>query len=89
MPHSLSAKKRVRQNAKRRLLNRGRKKVIRVEVKKLTTLIAAGNKEAALTELSNAQKVLDRLSGRGALHKNTAARKKAQLAKQINALKAK
>jgi small subunit ribosomal protein S20 len=85
----LSAKKRVRQNAKRRLRNRDRKKTIRVEVKKLSALIAAGDKQAAITELSNAQKILDRLSTRGAVHKNTAARKKAQLAKQINALKAK
>ena len=89
MAHSLSAKKRIRQNAKRRLLNRDRKKVIRVEIKKAVGVIATGDKKAALAELSNAQKVLDRLSARGALHKKTAARRKSQLARQVNAIKAK
>jgi small subunit ribosomal protein S20 len=87
--HSLSAKKRIRQSAKRRLRNRDRKRVIRLELKKLHTVVATGDKAASTTELKKAQEVLDRMSARGAIHKNTAARRKSQLARKINALQAK
>ena len=89
MAHSLSAKKRVRQNAKRRLINRDRKREVRVELKKLDSVIAAGDKAAAVTELQKAQQILDRVSTRGGLHKKTAARRKSRLAKKVNALAAK
>ena len=86
MAHSLSAKKRIRQSAKRRLRNRDRKRVIRLEVKKFQTVTAGGDKAASLEELKKAQQILDRMSARGAIHKNTAARRKSQLARKINAL---
>ncbi|MGN6367396.1 MAG: 30S ribosomal protein S20 [Phycisphaerae bacterium] len=89
MAHSLSANKRVRQNAKRRLQNRDRKREIRLELKKIQSVIASGDKNAATTELKAAQKVLDRISTRGGIHKKTAARRKSRLARQINALQAK
>jgi len=86
--HSLSANKRIRQSAKRRLLNRDRKKNVRVELKKIHSVIAAGDVKAAVAELSKAQQTLDRVAGRGTMHKNTVARRKAKLAKKVNALKA-
>jgi len=87
--HSLSAKKRVRQNAKRRLQNRDRKREIRLELKKIQSVITAGDKKAAAEELKAAQKVIDRISVRGGIHKKTAARRKSRLARQVNALQAK
>jgi small subunit ribosomal protein S20 len=87
--HSLSAKKRIRQSAKRRLRNRDRKRVIRLEMKKFATVTATGDKVNSVEELKKAQQVLDRMSARGAIHKNTAARRKSQLARKINALAAK
>jgi small subunit ribosomal protein S20 len=87
--HSISAKKRVRQNAKRRLRNRDRKRAIRVELKKTQTVITATDKAGAVAEFKKAQQILDRISTRGGIHKNTAARRKSKLAKKINALKAK
>jgi small subunit ribosomal protein S20 len=87
--HSLSAKKRIRQSAKRRLRNRDRKRVIRLEMKKFQTVVAGGDKAASMEELKKAQEVLDRMSARGAIHKNTAARRKSQLARKINSLQAK
>jgi len=39
--------------------------------------------------LRMAHKVLDRVASAGAIHKNTAARRKSKLARQLNALKAK
>lgn len=89
MAHSLSAKKRVRQTAKRRQQNRDRKREIRLELKKLDSVIKAGDKAAATTELKKAQQVLDRIATRGTIHKKTAARRKSRLAKKINALQAK
>ena len=88
MAHSISAKKRVRQNAKRRLQNRDRKREIRVEIKKVTSVIAAGDKKAAAEELKKTQTVLDRMTARGGIHKKTAARRKSRLAKKVNALAA-
>ncbi len=88
MAHTLSARKRVRQTAKRRERNRDRKREIRLELKKMQTAIAAGDKAAATAELKKAQQVLDRIATRGSIHPNTAARRKSKLAKKINAMAA-
>jgi small subunit ribosomal protein S20 len=84
----LSAKKRVRQSAKRRARNRDRKREIRLELKKFVTVVAAGDKTAATEELKKAQQTLDRIATRGTIHPNTAARRKSKLAKKVNALNA-
>ena len=89
MAHTLSAKKRIRQSAKRRQRNRDRKRVIRVELKKAAAVVVGGDKAASVEELKKAQEVLDRMSTRGAIHKNTAARRKSKLAKKVNKLAAK
>jgi small subunit ribosomal protein S20 len=86
--HTLSARKRVRQTAKRRERNRDRKREIRLELKKLHTTLDAGDKAAAAAEFKNAQKILDRVAARGTIHPNTAARRKSRLAKRLNALAA-
>ena len=86
MAHSLSAKKRVRQTAKRRERNRDRKREVRLELKKIQTVIAGGDKAAAAEELKKAQQTLDRVATRGTIHPNTAARRKSKLAKKVNAL---
>jgi len=87
--HTLSAKKRIRQSAKRRQQNRDRKRVIRLGLKKFQSVVGGGDKTASLEELKKAQVVLDRMSSRGAIHKNTAARRKSKLARKINKLAAK
>jgi small subunit ribosomal protein S20 len=87
--HTLSANKRVRQSVKRRQRNRDRKREIRLEMKKIVSAIASGDKTAATAELKNTQHILDRIATRGAIHPNTAARRKSRLAKKINALAAK
>jgi small subunit ribosomal protein S20 len=87
--HSLSAKKRVRQNGKRNEINRARKSVIKTQVKKLDEIIKAGNAVQAQEEFKAVVRQLDTVAGTSTMHKNTAARKKSRLAKRINALKAK
>ena len=88
MAHTLSANKRVRQSAKRRMRNRDRKREIRLEMKKIHSAIASGDKTAAAKELVATQSVLDKIATRGTIHPNTAARRKSRLAKKINALAA-
>jgi small subunit ribosomal protein S20 len=86
--HTLSARKRVRQSAKLRELNRDRKRLVRLEMKKIQSVIAGGDKSAAATEFKKAQEILDRVATRGTIHPNTAARRKSRLAKKLNALSA-
>ena len=88
MAHTLSAKKRVRQGVKRRARNRDRKRLVRIELKKIHSVIVAGDKSAAAAELKKTQTVLDRVATRGSIHPNTAARRKSRLARKINALAA-
>lgn len=89
MAHSLSAKKRVRQNAKRRTINRARKSQVKTQVKHLETLMSQGDVEAAGDQFRAVARKLDKVASTSTMHKNTAARKKSRLAKRLNALKAK
>lgn len=86
MPHLKSAKKSLRQNAKRRLRNRATKKGIKLEIK--TFLAVVQNKDSTpeqlKTELSKAAKKLDKAAAKRVIHPNVAARKKSQLARMIN-----
>jgi len=86
--HSLSAKKRVRQNEKRRARNRARKADIRGEVKTFTAAITAGDVTKAEQELKKVVVLLDRTAAKNTIHKNAAARKRSRLTKRLNALKA-
>ena len=88
MAHSLSAKKRVRQNEKRRARNRARKADIRSEVKTFTAAITAGDVTKAEQELNKVVVRLDKTAAKHTIHKNAAARKRSRLTKRLNALKA-
>ncbi|MBI2807219.1 MAG: 30S ribosomal protein S20 [Planctomycetes bacterium] len=86
MPHLKSAKKRLRQNLKRRDHNRAVKKTLRKQLK--ATFEVADAKEIKLDDLKKqatvAVKKLDKAAARGIIHRNTAARKKSQIARLIN-----
>jgi small subunit ribosomal protein S20 len=81
---SLSAKKRVRQNARRKLINRARKNKIKTQIKRLEQELAGGSAEAAKEQYRLVAKKLDKLASTGTTHKRTAARKKSRLAKRLN-----
>lgn len=83
MAHSLSAKKRDRENAKRRGRNRWRKDHLKDAIKSFEQALSEGNKDAAATQLKTVYKKLDQVSAKGALHKNTASRKKSRLARRL------
>jgi small subunit ribosomal protein S20 len=87
MAHSASAKKRIRQNLKRRALNRSHRSAVRTRVK--TTLKAIGAGKATDEDMAKTYKALDQLAAKGRIHKNQAARRKARIARQFNAMKTK
>ena len=87
MPHSLSAKKRVRQSIKRRARNRARKDVVKEQVKTFLNVLGTGDFAKAETELRTVTRRLDKVSAKGTIHKNTAARKRSRLARRLNAAK--
>lgn len=89
MAHSLSAKKRVRQNAKRRTINRARKSQVKSQIKRFEAALAEGNAQTAAVELKATIKKLDKVAATSTMHKKTAARKKSRLTRKLNALKGK
>ena len=89
MPTSLSAKKRVRQNAKRRTINRARKSQVKTLTKQFDTAITEGDTAAAGEQLKVVSRKLDKTAASSTMHKKTAARKKSRLARKLNTLNAK
>lgn len=85
MPHTSSAKKRLRQNAKRRLRNRAAKKGIKVQIKKFLEVAESGNLDALKKEYNQTAMKLDQAAAKRVVHPNLVARKKSQLARVINA----
>lgn len=88
MPNTESAKKRVRQNAKRRALNNWRKRRIKTQIKNFLTAVQAKDVASAETEYRKVQAVLDRIACTGTIHRNTAARRKSRLSRRLRELKA-
>ena len=89
MAHSLSAKKRNRQNAKRRTINRARKSQVKTITKEFEAAVAGGNLEVASEQFRSVSRKLDKTAATSTMHKKTAARKKSRLARKTNTLKAK
>ena len=82
MANTKSAIKRIRQNERRRLRNRVARSRVRTAVKTARAAIAE-NRETARPSVSDAIRSLDRAVSKGIVHKNTAARKKSRLMKQL------
>jgi small subunit ribosomal protein S20 len=89
MPHTKSAKKALRQTARRNTRNRAAKKAIKLQIKKFESVTTEGTPEQKLTEFKAAVKKLDKAAAKRKIHPNTAARKKSQLAKMLAAAPAK
>ena len=89
MAHSLSAKKRARQNEKRRTINRARKSQVKTQIKHFQETLSEGDVDAAAEQFRLVTAKLDKTAATSTMHKKTAARKKSRLAKQLNVLKAK
>jgi small subunit ribosomal protein S20 len=83
MPHTKSAKKSLRQTAKRRLRNRATKSALKTQIKKVLATVKDGTPEQAHAEYNLAAKKLDRAAAKRVIHRNLAARKKSQLARLL------
>ena len=84
MAHSLSAKKRIRQNETHRARNRWRKDQIKEAVKDFHDSLRSGDKGKMSEALSLCFKKLDKVAAKGTIHKNAASRSKARLSKAMN-----
>ena len=87
MPIMKSAKKRLRQNIKQNLRNRTYRSALKTQLKKFLSVVKEGNAQAAQEELRLTVKKIDKGVAKNILHKNTASRKKARLAKKLNQMK--
>lgn len=83
MPQTKQAIKRVRQAEKKKKHNRARKSKMRNLIK---DVMSATDKKEAEKLLKEAISYVDRMSVKGIVHKNNAARKKAALTKHVNSL---
>ncbi|HOX37306.1 MAG TPA: 30S ribosomal protein S20 [Candidatus Brocadiia bacterium] len=88
MAHTKSARKTLRQDAKRRFRNKTRKTQMRNQMRKLRTSVEHGELDAAKAQLPVVYKYIDRAASQGAIHKNQAARRKARIAMLVNKLAA-
>jgi small subunit ribosomal protein S20 len=74
-------KKRVRIQARQRLENLRYRSTIKTMTKRLEAAASAGDAEQVAVEHRELVRTIDRAASRGALHSNTAARKKSQAAR--------
>jgi len=82
-----SAKKRAKQTIVRNQRNTAQRSMLRTHVKKVIKAIEANDAVAAQTAFTAAEPILDRMSARGLIHKNKAARHKSRLSARIKLLK--
>jgi small subunit ribosomal protein S20 len=86
MANTPQAKKRIRRNANREVINQSRISRIRTFIKAVESAIEGGKKKEAAEALKMAQPELARGVARGVFHKNTAARKISRLSKRVASL---
>ena len=79
--------KRNRQNEKRRLRNRTVRSEINTRSKAALAAVEHEDDEATAEALRQAVKRIDKAASRGVIHKNTAARRKSRLAREIERLR--
>jgi len=84
MPNIKQQEKRVRTAARQRLENLRYRSTVKTLAKRLEAAVEDGDREKVASEHTELVRMLDRAAARGALHKNTAARRKAQAAKLVS-----
>ncbi len=78
-----SAIRQHRRSLKRRTVNQRNKSLMKTRIKKFRQTLEAGNLEGARELLPQVFKAIDKTAAKGAIHKNTAARYKRRLSKQL------
>ena len=88
MANTPSAKKRVRQLARKTEVNKARRSRIKTFVKKVEESISSGDSDSAKAAFTLAQPEIQRGVTKGIFHKKTASRKISRLSKRITAITA-
>ena len=84
MPNHKSAEKRVRQNEKRREINRSNRGRLRTSIKKLRGALGTGDAKSIQELLPETISKIDKAVQKGVLHRNAAARYKSRLTTRVN-----
>jgi len=87
LPNIKSAKKRVLVSEKKAEVNKAFVTSVKTTVKKFDKALEEGNQEAIAAAHKEAVQKMDTAVAKGYVHKNTAARRKSQMAKKVNASK--
>ena len=87
MPNIKSAKKRVLTSQKKAEINKAFVTTVKTTAKKFDKALEAGDQEAIQASYQAAVKKIDTAVSKGYVHKNTAARRKSQMTKKLNAVK--
>ena len=81
MPNIRQQEKRVRTAARERLENLRYRSTVKTLTRRLESAVAGGDQEQVAAEHRELVRLIDKAASRGAMHKNTAARKKARAAR--------
>jgi small subunit ribosomal protein S20 len=84
MPNHKSAEKRMRQNEKRRAVNKSNRTKVRTYIKKLRSALDSGKKQEIDQILPETISVIDKSVQKGVIHANAAARYKSRLTARAN-----
>jgi small subunit ribosomal protein S20 len=84
MPNIKQQKKRVRTSAEDRGENLRYRSTVKTMIRRLEAAVEAGDKNLIAAEHTTLQRWVDRAAANGAIHRNTAARKKAQAARLVS-----
>ena len=86
MANIKSQMKRNRQNEKRRIANKAVRSELKTRIKSAVDAAESGDADAATEALRLAQIRIDKAASSGIMKKQTAARRKSQLTKQVKTL---
>jgi small subunit ribosomal protein S20 len=87
LPNIDSSIRQLRTDAKRTIRNKGIRSECKSSITKAEKVISAGKVDEAKAAAVNAIATLDKAAGKGIIHPNNAARRKARLVKKLNSLK--
>ena len=83
MANTRSAKKRIRQNVKRRMRNKYYRTRARTQIKSARQVIQDGERDSAVEAVNQAISALDQAASKGVIHKKNAARRKSRLMNRL------
>ncbi|MBQ7219556.1 MAG: 30S ribosomal protein S20 [Synergistaceae bacterium] len=86
MPNKKSAERRVKIAERNRLYNKHWTSMCKTAVKRVLQAVEAGDQTAARKSFDTAQSVIDKAVVKGVMHKNTAARRKELMARNLKRL---